>query len=169
MPGSQPLQSGDLSSPASCSCHEYDTDIEQHFNWQGSMMAHAAKDLLYFATMTIANQDANLSGDLCLRCHTPTGWLSGRSADSSGNSLTDEDRTSVNCLFCHRSLMPAEQGINPYPLDAHYINPDCTSTGISTYISDSTYIADSILAHIHDSYMKLEKINLLTVKVVIRA
>jgi len=26
MPGSQPLQSGDLSSPASCSCHEYEPE-----------------------------------------------------------------------------------------------------------------------------------------------
>ncbi|MEJ2544443.1 MAG: hypothetical protein P8Y99_10290, partial [Calditrichaceae bacterium] len=35
LPGSQPHQSGDLSSPASCSCHELN---EISFGWEGSMM-----------------------------------------------------------------------------------------------------------------------------------
>ena len=42
------------------------------------LMAQAMRDPLFLATMAIANQDAPASGDLCLRCHTPTGWLGGR-------------------------------------------------------------------------------------------
>ena len=128
LPGSQPLQSGDLGSPASCSCHDgYDINVEPHFNWEGSMMAQAMRDQLFIATMAIAIQDADSCGELCLRCHTPTGWLSGRSDPPDGSALIAEDYTSVNCLYCHRSLMPSEITVNPYPLDLDYINPDYTT------------------------------------------
>ncbi|MEJ2279884.1 MAG: hypothetical protein P8Y70_19380 [Candidatus Lokiarchaeota archaeon] len=77
LPGSQPLESGDLSSPAQCSgCHAgYATNpnIEPSFGWEGSMMAQSLRDQLFTATMSIARQDADSSADLCLRCHTPTG------------------------------------------------------------------------------------------------
>ena len=44
MPGSQPLESGDLSSPATCSCHQqYDIAVEPYFNWEGSMMSQALR------------------------------------------------------------------------------------------------------------------------------
>ena len=61
MPGTQPFEHGpDLDSSASCAtCHGgYDQAVEPHFNWQGSMMAHASRDPLFKANMAIANQDA---------------------------------------------------------------------------------------------------------------
>src|SRR5210317_2207673 len=69
MPGSQPLQSGTFKSSNQCdNCHGgYDTNAEPAFNWRGSMMAHAMRDPLYLASLTIANQDAVDAGDLCIR------------------------------------------------------------------------------------------------------
>ena len=52
----------------------------------------------------IANQDAPDSGDLCLRCHTPGGWMEGRSLDTSGAMLNAKDRQGVQCDFCHRAV-----------------------------------------------------------------
>jgi len=148
LPGSQPLESGDLSTPASCACHQFNSDVDAYFGWEGSMMGQAMRDQLFIATMSIASQDADSSADLCLRCHTPTGWLSGRSEPPDGSALIDEDFTGVNCLFCHRMIMPAETGENPFPFDPDYTNPYYSSTDFSTYHADSVYRADFISAHI---------------------
>ncbi len=148
LPGSQPLESGNLSTPASCSCHQFNSNFDAYFGWQGSMMGQAMRDQLFIATMSIAIQDADSSGELCLRCHTPTGWLSGRSDPPDGSALIEEDYTGVNCLFCHRMVMPSEVDENPFPDDPGYTNPDYTSTNFSTYHADSVYITDFISAHI---------------------
>ena len=106
MPGTQP---GDLSlvDSSQCSnCHEnFDEATEPTHNWRGSMMAQSMRDPLFTATMAIAIQDADSSGDLCLRCHTPTGWLSGRSDPPDGSALDDKegDFTGVNCLALSQS------------------------------------------------------------------
>ena len=73
LPGTQPGQGGSFDANLSCNCHS-DTGTEEtlpHFSWRGSMMAQSMRDPLFTATMTIANQDAPESGDLCLRCHSP--------------------------------------------------------------------------------------------------
>lgn len=134
LPGSQPNQSGNFRPPSQCdNCHSgYGLNIEQHFNWSGSMMAQAARDPLYFATVDIANQDAPNSGDLCIRCHSPVGWLSGRSTPTDGSGLTGIDFDGVQCHFCHKSLKPSPLGVNPYPADPTY-----TAT---TYGPDQTYL-----------------------------
>ena len=107
--GSQPHDArlfGD--SDAECaSCHgNYDTNVEPWFNWRGGMMANAMRDPLFLACLAIAEQDAPSVGDLCLRCHTPAGWLSGRSFDTGGGMITAHDRQSVQCNFCHRMVDP---------------------------------------------------------------
>ncbi len=142
MPGSQPNQSGSIKTPADCSCHGgYNRAVEPLANWQGSMMAQAARDVLYWATVAIANQDAPASGDLCLRCHTPKGWLEGRSEPTDGSALTADDRQGVLCHFCHKSVKPSPIGVNPYSGNSAYTS--------GTYPADQTYLAklSTIPAH----------------------
>jgi hypothetical protein len=136
LPGSQPGESGQFEGPGKCSnCHaNYGDPAEPVFNWRGSMMAQAARDPLFAAAMVIANQDAPESGDLCLRCHTPTGWLEGRSEPTDGSALTPADREGVHCDFCHSMVRPSAVGSNPYPQDADYTS--------STYTIDQAYLAD---------------------------
>lgn len=137
--GSQPNQSGTFTS--GCNCHDgYNIAVEPGFNWSGGMMAQAARDPLYFATLAIANQDAAFAGDLCLRCHTPVGWLEGRSVPTDGSALLAKDREGVQCEYCHRAVKPSGQGVNPYPIDASYssVVPGYAST--STYARDTTYL-----------------------------
>lgn len=108
MPGSQPFESGILNPPAACAvCHGgYDTSVEPYHNWQGSMMAQASLDPLFEANMVIANQDAPDSGDLCLRCHLPRGWLQGRSIPTDGSQMLSTDKYGVACDLCHRLVDP---------------------------------------------------------------
>jgi hypothetical protein len=107
-PGSQPLEAGILNPPEACEvCHgNYNADVEPFFNWQGTMMSQASRDLLFEALMAIANQDAPDSGDLCLRCHIPRGWLQGRSVPTDGSQMLATDKSGVACDYCHRLVDP---------------------------------------------------------------
>jgi len=117
LPGSQPLEAGEFEDPSvTCvTCHGgYDPAVEPYHNWHGSMMGQAMRDPLFLATLVIAEQDAPGAGDLCLRCHTPGGWLEGHSDDTSGGLVTAEDRQGVQCDFCHRLVDPIyESGVSP--------------------------------------------------------
>ena len=101
LPGSQPDVTRSYISPQKCgNCHGgYDLDVEPEHTWQGSMMSQAMRDPLYLASLAIANQDAEFAGDLCIRCHAPAGWLSGRSEPTDGSALSDIDREGVDCHF----------------------------------------------------------------------
>ncbi len=108
MPGSQPFEAGTLNTPNACrACHgDYDAAVEPYTNWSGSMMAQASRDLLFEACMTIGNQDAPDSGDVCLRCHIPRGWLRGRSVPTNGDQMIQNDMVGVACDLCHRLVDP---------------------------------------------------------------
>ena len=134
MPGSQPGQSGNIEHPNKCdNCHGgYDKAVEPAFNWRGSMMAQAARDPLFYACLAIAEQDAPGSGDLCIRCHAPDGWLNGRSTPTDGSALNNNDREGVQCDFCHKLVKPSDVGINPYADDPDY--------SADTWPSDQDYL-----------------------------
>jgi MYXO-CTERM domain-containing protein len=104
LPGTQPGElTQELREPAICAgCHADHADYAAHDTWKGTMMANAARDPLFHAALTIANQDIPGSGDLCLRCHAPRGWLFGRSKPPMLESLIAGDFESVDCDFCHR-------------------------------------------------------------------
>jgi hypothetical protein len=102
------------------------------------MMAQAMRDPLYFASVAIANQDAPESGDLCIRCHAPDGWLNGRSTPTDGSALNNNDYQGVQCDFCHKLVKPYRLGGNPFSDDAPYTQ--------DTWPSDQEYLAK--LTHI---------------------
>jgi len=140
MPGSQPTESGTFTAPDQCSnCHgNYDArNIEPFDTWKGSMMAHSMRDPLFLASMTIANQDAQFSGDLCIRCHSPVGWLEGRSTPTDGSALTVDDREGVQCHFCHRIIDP----MSTAPEDQIYLNT--ISDHLPTVHGNGMYVVDS--------------------------
>lgn len=120
-PGSQPFDVLGFAQSSSCaSCHGgYDQTMEPSHGFNGSMMAQAARDPLFYACVSIAEQDAPSSGDLCLRCHTPFGWLGGRSNPTDGSALTAGDRDGVSCEFCHRMVDPVDaDDVSPVQDDA---------------------------------------------------
>jgi hypothetical protein len=108
MPGTQPREVGSLEGPDKCdNCHGgYDENVEPAYNWRGSMMSHATRDPIFWATVAIAEQDFDGAGDLCIRCHSPSGWYDGRSTPTDGSGLAAGDATGVNCDFCHTMTNP---------------------------------------------------------------
>lgn len=107
-PGTQPTEVGNLETPDKCdNCHGgYNTAVEPAFNWRGSMMANAGRDPIFWATVAIAEQDFDGSGDLCIRCHSTGGWYAGRSTPTDGSGLTSGDADGVDCDTCHKMTNP---------------------------------------------------------------
>jgi hypothetical protein len=128
-PGTQPGEIGNLESPDKCdNCHGgYNTSVEPAHNWRGSMMAHAGRDPIFWATVAIAEQDFGGSGDLCIRCHSTAGWLAGRSTPTDGSGLAAGDSDGVECDFCHKITNPDNSehfGTMNAPFIANEPNPD---------------------------------------------
>jgi hypothetical protein len=114
MPGTQQDQGVILPGPAQCfTCHaNYDPITEPGNVWQGSMMAQAGRDFLYWASLAVAGQDAIWAignpnaTDICLRCHMAGGWLAGRSDPTNGSAMTGIDFDGVQCSLCHQLYDP---------------------------------------------------------------
>jgi hypothetical protein len=66
------------------------------------MMANATRDPIFQAALTIANQDLPGSGELCIRCHSPRGFLFERHDPPDLSRLEVDDFEGVSCDFCHR-------------------------------------------------------------------
>lgn len=122
LPGSQPGMMDDvIDPPEDCRvCHagyneliDEPPDTETWVAWRGSMMSQAARDPLFYAALDIANDDAAGSGDVCLRCHAPRGWLNGRADPPDGSALDVVDQEGVQCEICHRMVDPVYTSDNP--------------------------------------------------------
>jgi len=103
-------------------CHEVEREppvfreVPIFNRWQGSMKANSARDPVFHAALAIANQDASFSGDLCIRCHAPGGWLAGRGVSPGDPPLKADDLDGVTCSFCHRMVDPVfRPGESPSP------------------------------------------------------
>ncbi|MFK7959025.1 MAG: dockerin type I domain-containing protein [Phycisphaerales bacterium] len=85
--------------------------------WVTSLMAQAVRDPVWQAALTITNQDANVSGEYCIRCHAPGAWLAGKSSDGTLDNFTNEfpsnDFDGINCHFCHRAVNPVLEADSP--------------------------------------------------------
>lgn len=115
-PGTQPATITDAMMTADrCdSCHGgFDPVNEPFTRWAASMMGRSMHDPLFQACMVIAEQDAAFAGDLCLRCHTPPGWLEGRSTPTDGSALIASDYDGISCHSCHRMVDPLYVPGNP--------------------------------------------------------
>lgn len=118
-PGSQPAPAtfGDLvpASPLCSQCHGgYRDDAREPYDaWSTSMMAQAARDPLTRAAASIAQQDAATSGETCIRCHSPIGWLNGRSTGGDFGALQPSDLDGITCHVCHRLVDPITRADAP--------------------------------------------------------
>ena len=112
-PGTQPGEVGNLESPDKCdNCHGgYNRAVEPAFKWRGSMMGNAGRDPIFWATLAIAEQGFDGSGDLCSRCHSTGGWLEGRSTPTDGSGLAASDDNGVDCDTCHKMTNPDDSDL----------------------------------------------------------
>lgn len=111
-----------LITPLNCSfCHGGYSENSPYDTWKATMMGQAARDPIFWAAFSIAQQDAEFVGDFCLRCHVPGGWADGRTADphpTDGSAFYQSDFVGVSCSACHRMVDPEyTEGVSP-PQDA---------------------------------------------------
>ncbi|NIM58859.1 MAG: hypothetical protein GTO16_07955 [Candidatus Aminicenantes bacterium] len=142
MPGTQPGGAGVAETSDKCdNCHgNYNPSVEPAYNWRGSMMAQAARDPLWLACLAVSDQDAIWAvgnpnaGDICIRCHSPTGWLEGRSDPTNTSALKTTDFDGVQCDFCHRMIDPFAELRQPdVPPET---DPDAEAMAEETYLKD---------------------------------
>jgi len=142
-PGTQPEQlTADISNPALCdTCHTepiYD-------RWRGSMMSQAGRDPLMWAALSIANNDAANAGEYCLRCHTPSGWLGGRSHPPNGMALqTGDTDAGVSCALCHRMVDPIPSTTDEAVSIDDGIRAALTATPPATHSGSGMMIVDPV-------------------------
>jgi uncharacterized repeat protein (TIGR01451 family) len=111
--------------------------------WRGSMMGQAGRDPLMWAALALANVDAPGSGDYCLRCHTPGGWLAGRSHPADGSALVAEDMANgVSCNLCHRLVDPVASTTDEAALIDLVVREALTATVPADYVGSATLIVD---------------------------
>jgi hypothetical protein len=154
MPGSQ-HGSITVEIPGDCNCHKgFDTNTEPYFAWQGSMMAQAARDPLFWACLTVAAQDSIWAvgtpnaTDICLRCHLPGGWLGGRSDPTNGSSMSGADFDGVHCGICHRMFDPFfETTYDGTREGSDWAGYWDEATSISANGAAATYGADMVASH----------------------
>jgi hypothetical protein len=115
LPGTQPEEIGNFEDPDKCgNCHAgYNSAVtvgqpqdEPVTGWRGGSMGNAGRDAIFWATLAIAEQDFDGVGDLCIRCHSTTGWFGGRSAPTDGSGLLAADDDGVDCDTCHAMTNP---------------------------------------------------------------
>lgn len=159
LPGTQPLEISNLESPDKCdNCHGgYNSTVEPAHNWRGSMMAHAGRDPIFWATMAVAEQDFDGVGDLCLRCHSTGGWLAGRSTPTDGSGLAAGDSDGVECDYCHKLTNPDDdehQGAMNPPFVANDALDGWYGSGMSSMWGGSDKLGPYIDADARHQFMQ---------------
>ncbi len=140
-PGSQPGSlSAELTPSADCDiCHNepiYD-------RWRGSMMSQAGRDPLLWAALHVANIDTPGAGEYCLRCHTPKGWLEGRSQPADGSALQAGDiANGVTCTLCHRMVDPLPSTMDEAAAIDHVIRNSLPDPLPAGFVGSSALIVD---------------------------
>jgi hypothetical protein len=157
MPGTQPGQTT-LEAPNRCfNCHGgYDSAVEPGFSWEGSMMAQAARDFLFWSCLAVAAQDSVWAVgtpnavDICERCHFPKGWLEGRSDPTNASAMIGADFDGVHCDFCHTMYDPffetTYDGTREGSEWLNYWDESNVSDTPSWVAADATYAEDALLA-----------------------
>lgn len=111
--------------------------------WRGSLMGQAGRDPLLWAALAVANVDAPDAGDYCLRCHTPKGWLEGRSHPSDGSALqVDDVSNGVACGLCHRLVDPVPSPADETAAIDEAIRAALTAPVPADYVGSATLIVD---------------------------
>jgi uncharacterized repeat protein (TIGR01451 family) len=141
LPGTQP-RTLNVSIPPSVDC-DICHSAPIYDRWRGSMMSQAGRDPLMWAALATANIDAPNSGEYCLRCHTPKGWLEGRSHPSSGTALQPADLgNGIACNLCHRLVDPVPSTMDEAAVIDPAIRGALTATIPFGYVGNASLIVD---------------------------
>lgn len=90
-------------------CHDFDNRRERQgelgyapYAWQGTLMANAARDPVFWAAVGLAAQDDPTHTEACIRCHSPKAFFEGRKNATHPSQFEFDDFDGVGCDTCHR-------------------------------------------------------------------
>jgi len=147
-----PTEPGTLTHPlapsaAQCGmCHAFanpaahaDSPNHSPMVWQGSVMAHSARDPVFWAAVALAAQDHSEETIDCIRCHAPNAFLSGRGTAQTQADLLTEDLDGIGCDLCHRMVPDPDAPIGNarYTLDDTDVNGAVAKAGPWSYGQDA--------------------------------
>lgn len=96
-------------SDSCATCHSFHNRKERSaelsyapYAWQGTLMANAARDPVFWAAVALAAQDDPAHTDACIRCHSPRAFTQGRKFATHPSELLRQDFDGVGCDVCHR-------------------------------------------------------------------
>jgi len=131
-PGTQQQELANITFPAPYNVYEFvvtcaachggtiDQQVAHFGNWAGTSMASAMRDPVFRANQMIINnaiknavgQDG--AGNMCIRCHSPNAWYSGRTDPLLGGAadgstvehsiVLSTDDEGILCEMCHRTM-----------------------------------------------------------------
>ena len=88
-------------------CHgDYSVEVSPIDTWVVSLMGQAARDPVWHAAVSIANQDVHVSGSFCIRCHSTPAYMRDGAPTGVLDIASAEDADGVNCTTCHRMVNP---------------------------------------------------------------
>ncbi|MBK6922612.1 MAG: hypothetical protein IPH07_34805 [Deltaproteobacteria bacterium] len=99
--------------------------------WQGSMMANAGRDPVFWGAVAVAADDAPGETELCIRCHAPRAFLDGHGDVTSIDELTSDELSGVECEICHRAMedLEAPVGNANYTIDDVFVDTNVPRRG----------------------------------------
>lgn len=90
-------------------CHDYPNRAARQgelayapYAWQGTLMANAARDPVFWAAVALAAQDDPQHTEACIRCHSPKAFYEGRKKATHPSQFQFTDFDGVGCDVCHR-------------------------------------------------------------------
>jgi MYXO-CTERM domain-containing protein len=142
------------------------------FGWQGSMMANAARDPVFWAGVAIASQDQPGGTTDCVRCHAPRAFIEGRGESIAIDELQPNDLAGVECELCHRTIedLSVPPGNARYTIDDVVVGaavprrgPFSYDDGVGTpphpYVQDPTIGSSRLCGTCHDVTTNRERVD----------
>lgn len=90
-------------------CHDFPNRPDRRgelayapYAWQGTLMANAARDPVFWAAVALAAQDDPEHTEACIHCHSPKAFYEGRKNAIHPSELELNDFDGVGCDVCHR-------------------------------------------------------------------
>ena len=154
-PGTQPLGAGlpgtfhEVVPSIQCNaCHaNYGNQdpflmVEPFGTWAATMLGQSARDPIFHAALTVANQTTTDVGAFCIRCHAPVAFLRGHEVPTDASAFEGHDFEGVSCNVCHRAVNPVFAS-GQSPEQDQQILADLAAAGLSPpQGSNARYVID---------------------------
>jgi len=112
--------------------------------WASTLLAQSARDPVFWAAVTVANQAVEGAGEFCMRCHVPGAFIAGRHVPADGSGLHPSDFEGVSCAVCHRMVDPDYKADISPPVDFAILSALAADDLVPQQSSNARFIIDPL-------------------------